>query len=207
LYVLPLATLPAQTITGGLRERKKSQSRAAIADAALAMFAERGFEATTVADVAKQAGVSPATVARYFPSKESLLFPERDVNTASIRSAILARPARENPYTAVTNALSAAMPLDPPGSRRLLLSRQAIARSPLLRGQASTLLDTWRETIADAAIARGAAPSDARVLATIVVAVLDDVADRWALAGGETELAHDVAEAFAALARTQRRSS
>jgi AcrR family transcriptional regulator len=205
--VLPLATLPAQTITGGLRERKKSQSRAAIADAALAMFAQRGFEATTVADVAKQAGVSPATVARYFPSKESLLFPERDANTASIRAAILARPARENPYTAVTRALSEAPPLDPPGSRRLLLSRQAIARSPLLRGQASTLLDTWRETIADAAIARGAAPSDARVLATIVVAVLDDVADRWALAGGETELAHAVAEAFAALARTQRRSS
>jgi AcrR family transcriptional regulator len=207
LYVLPLATLPAQTITGGLRERKKSQSRAAIADAALAMFAERGFEATTVADVAKQAGVSPATVARYFTSKESLLFPERDVNTASIRAAILGRAARETPYTAVTNALSEAIPLDSAGSRRLLLSRQAIARSPLLRGQASRLLDTWRETIAEAAGARGAAPSDARVLATIVVAVLDDVADRWALGGGQTELAHDVAEAFAALARTQRRSS
>jgi hypothetical protein len=45
------------------------------------------------------------------------------------------------------------------------------------------------------------------VLGVIVVAVLDDVADRWALAGGETELADDVADAFAALARTQRRSS
>jgi hypothetical protein len=45
------------------------------------------------------------------------------------------------------------------------------------------------------------------VLATTVVAVLDDVADRWALAGGETELADDVAEAFAALTRTQRRSA
>jgi AcrR family transcriptional regulator len=207
LYVLPLATAPPQHPVGGLRDRKKWQSRAAIADAALAMFAERGFEATTVADIAKQAGVSPATVARYFPSKESLLFPERDVNTASIRAAILARPARESPYVAVTNALGEATPLDPGGHRRLLLSRQAIARSPLLRGQAGTLLDTWRDTIADAAVARGAAPTDARVLATIVVAVLDDVADRWALSGGETELAGDVADAFAALARTQRRPS
>jgi AcrR family transcriptional regulator len=205
--VLPLATDSPPALIGGLRERKKWQSRAAIADAALAMFAERGFEATTVADVAKQAGVSPATVARYFPSKESLLFPERDVNTASIRSTILARPARESPYLAVTNALGEATPLDPGGHRRLLLSRQAIARSPLLRGQASTLLDTWRDTIAEAAVDRGAAATDARVLATVVVAVLDDVADRWALAGGETELADDVAEAFAALARTQRRSS
>jgi AcrR family transcriptional regulator len=191
----------------GLRERKKWQSRAAIADAALAMFAERGFEATTVADVAKRAGVSPATVARYFPSKESLLFPEREVNTASIRAAILARPVRESPYTAVTNALSEATPLDPDGRRRLLLSRLAIARSPVLRGQASTLLTSWRDTIAESAVSRGAAPSDARVLAATVVAVLDDVADRWALAGGETELADDVAEAFAALTRTQRRSA
>lgn len=205
--MLPLATAPPQKDIVGLRERKKWQSRAAIADAALAMFAERGFEATTVAEIAREAGVSPATVARYFPSKESLLFPERDVNTASIRAAILARPAQESPYLAVTNALGEATPLDPGGHRRLLLSRQAIARSPLLRGQASTLLGTWRDTIAEAAVARGASPSDARVLATIVVAVLDDVADRWALAGGETELADDVTEAFAALARTQRRSS
>jgi AcrR family transcriptional regulator len=205
LYVLPLATDSPATAVAGLRERKKWQSRAAIADAALTLFAERGFEATTVADVATQAGVSPATVARYFPSKESLLFPERDINTASIRTAILARPARESPYTAVTNALSEAPPLDPDGRRRLLLSRLAIARSPVLRGQASTMLDSWRDTIAESAVARGAAPTDARVLATTVVAVLDDVADRWALAGGETELADDVAEAFAALARTQRR--
>ena len=205
--MLPLATDSAPTALVGLRERKKWQSRAAIADAALAMFAERGFEATTVADVAKRAGVSPATVARYFPNKESLLFPEREVNTASIRAAILARPVRESPYTAVTNALSEATPLDPDGRRRLLLSRLAIARSPVLRGQASTLLTSWRDTIAESAVSRGAAPSDARVLAATVVAVLDDVADRWALAGGETELADDVAEAFAALARTQRRSA
>lgn len=69
------------------------------------------------------------------------------------------------------------------------------------------MLDSWRDTIAESAVARGAAPTDARVLATTVVAVLDDAADRWALAGGETELADDVAEAFAALARTQRRSA
>jgi hypothetical protein len=87
------------------------------------------------------------------------------------------------------------------------LSRLAIARSPVLRGQASTLLTSWRDTIAESAVSRGAAPSDARVLAATVVAVLDDVADRWALAGGETELADDVAEAFAALTRTQRRSA
>ena len=69
------------------------------------------------------------------------------------------------------------------------------------------MLDAWRDTIAEATVARGATPGDARVLATVVVAVLDDVADRWALTGGRTALADGVADAFAALARTQRRSA
>src|SRR5512132_1456372 len=60
--------------TSGLRERKKVQTREAIADAARALFLERGFDDVTVADVAEAADVSEATVFNYFPTKEDLAF-------------------------------------------------------------------------------------------------------------------------------------
>src|SRR6266540_6264858 len=58
----------------GLRERKKLQTRQLIAEAARRLFAERGFAAVTVADVARAADVSEATVFNYFPTKEDLFY-------------------------------------------------------------------------------------------------------------------------------------
>jgi len=192
--------------TSGLRERKKHQVRTVVADAALELFAERGFDDTTVAQVAERAGVSAATVARYFPTKESLLFPGQQHNASALHDAIVGRPSRESPYTAVVAALAAPAAIDAEERRRLVLSRRAIARSPALRGRALALLDTWRATIADAAVVRGATPEDARVLATVVVTVLDDAADQWALAGGEGHLSSTIARSFSSLERSHRRS-
>ncbi|MCH6163824.1 TetR/AcrR family transcriptional regulator [Streptomyces marispadix] len=58
----------------GLREIKKQQTRTAIADAALPLFLEHGFDQVTVAAVAQRAGVSTNTVFNYFVTKEDLLF-------------------------------------------------------------------------------------------------------------------------------------
>ncbi|KJY24669.1 hypothetical protein VR44_34645 [Streptomyces katrae] len=58
----------------GLREIKKQQTRTAIADAALPLFLEYGFDRVTVAEVARHAGVSTNTVFNYFPVKEDLFF-------------------------------------------------------------------------------------------------------------------------------------
>ena len=58
----------------GLRERKKEQTRRSIAETARQLFAQRGFEQVTVAEVARAADVSQQTVFNYFPTKEDLVF-------------------------------------------------------------------------------------------------------------------------------------
>src|SRR5438874_290677 len=65
-----MATPPAL----GLRERKKQQTRQAIAETARRLFGERGFERVTVAEIARQADVSEQTVFNYFPTKEDLVY-------------------------------------------------------------------------------------------------------------------------------------
>ncbi len=59
---------------GGLRERKKQKTRELIATTALALFAQRGYQATTVAEIAETAEVSERTIFAYFPTKEDILF-------------------------------------------------------------------------------------------------------------------------------------
>jgi AcrR family transcriptional regulator len=76
----------------GHRERKKQQTRDAITQAAFQLFAERGYEATTLAEVAESAGVATRTIFAYFPSKEDILFFRFEEVRDALADALAERP-------------------------------------------------------------------------------------------------------------------
>ena len=80
----------------GLRERKKEQTRQAIAETARRLFAERGFDAVTVADVARAADVSQGTVFNYFPTKEDLFYGQMEDFEATLVEAVRDRGRGES---------------------------------------------------------------------------------------------------------------
>lgn len=79
----------------GLRERKKQRTRLHIADTARRLFLERGFEEVPVAEVARQAEVSVATVFNYFPTKEDLFYSGMETFEQQLVDAVRERPAGE----------------------------------------------------------------------------------------------------------------
>jgi len=79
-------------ITAGLRERKKQQTREAITRAALELFVERGYEETTLAEIAEAAGVSTRTIFAYFPGKEDILFTSFQALRDAFARALAERP-------------------------------------------------------------------------------------------------------------------
>jgi len=100
----PAPVQPAETAPlPGLRERKKIQTRRAIREAAHRLFAERGYDVTSVDRIAEAADVSPSTVLRYFPAKEDLVL--TGACEPAVLAALAARPAEEPPGTALRNAV------------------------------------------------------------------------------------------------------
>jgi len=88
-------------MTTGLRERRKHQTRQAISDVATGMFADRGFDEVTIAQVAAAAGVAKMTVTNYFPRKEDLVFDRADAIVRSLADVITARAPGESMLAAI----------------------------------------------------------------------------------------------------------
>src|SRR5687767_6894438 len=85
----------------GLRERKKRQTRDAIVRAALQLFRERGYDATTVADIAAAADIAPRTFFAYFETKEAVVFYDFDEILARFAERLDGRAASETTFDAL----------------------------------------------------------------------------------------------------------
>jgi len=104
-----------ESVTPGLRERKRLALRARLSDTATAMFAEHGYDSVRVSDIAEACGVTPKTLYSYFPTKESLLFERGDAlsavlsedhNEDGLLAAVLDAIGREIDQLATTSPLA-----------------------------------------------------------------------------------------------------
>jgi AcrR family transcriptional regulator len=103
-----VAALPDEAL--GLRERKKRRTRNTIERVALELFAERGFEATTLADIARAAEIAPSTLHSYFSAKEDILFGFYDRFRQSASDRVVDRPQGENLIAAIQAWVSEDVP-------------------------------------------------------------------------------------------------
>ena len=117
----------------GLRERKKLKTRAAIQREAMRLFLERGFEATTIEDIAEAVEISPSTFFNYFPNKEDVVF--EDELDPLILSAFDALPDETNPVRRLRMAMQTVFARMTPEQDRMMRERmQLMAVTPELRG-------------------------------------------------------------------------
>jgi AcrR family transcriptional regulator len=149
----------------GLRERKKQQTREAIAEAARALFVERGFEAVPVAEVARAADVSEKTVFNYFPTKEDLVFWRLEAFEEEILGALRARAPGEPALAAFRRFVLTPRGLieedDPAARERLLGITRMITSSPALVAREQQVFERFTGSLAAMlADETGAEPGD-----------------------------------------------
>ncbi|WP_084508635.1 TetR/AcrR family transcriptional regulator [Nocardia pseudovaccinii] len=151
-----------------LRDRKRERTRRALLEAAAELFENRGYEETTVADIAAAAEVGTRTFFNYFASKEELLFPEQDERVRAAVAAIASRRPGERPVEVLLRALRAAG--DNPGEH---LVDDLNARIAALRAQVSRTVPAVSGRAAHAQLV--AQREIARQLHMAFPAELDDV--------------------------------
>jgi AcrR family transcriptional regulator len=190
----------------GLRERKKEQTRQLIAETAWRLFADRGFERVTVAEVARQAQVAVATVFNYFPTKEDLFFFRLDAFGAQLVDAIKTREEGEPVLAAFRRYLLGSAGLlarveagDLQALERLRTVNRVIAASPALLAREQRALARTADALAALLAAETASPPGdlrpqiaANALIGVQRALIDHTRRRVLTTDEDTRLAAEV---------------
>lgn len=157
----------------GRRERKKAQTRTALADAALRLFSERGFEEVTVTEVAEAADVSVTTLFKHFPGgKESLVFDQDRSQEEALVAAVRDRDAEQSILDALRLHLKSLHDYSPMERELLRQLMGLIRRSPALRDYADRMWLRYEQSLAEAiAVEVGVDARDVKVQALARYAV------------------------------------
>ncbi len=153
----------------GLRERKKRQTYELIAETARRLFAERGFDAVTVAEIARAADVSEKTVFNYFPTKEDLFYSRLEAFEDELLQAIRMREPGESALAAFRALLLQRRGVfdlqasggDAEATRRLHTMSRLVTESPALLARERRVFDRYAAALAELlAEETGADPGD-----------------------------------------------
>ncbi len=169
--------------------RWEPNSRGRLQEAALALFAERGVDQTTTAEIAARAGVTERTFYRQFADKREVLFGGSDLLQGAIVAGVAGAPASEGPLDAVTRGLEAAAAFL--GEFRKDLSKlrhSVIAANPELHERELAKLGAYAAAVAEALRQRGVGEPRATLAADAGMTVLRVSIDRWATGDDDRDL-------------------
>ena len=171
-----------RTETGeGRRVRKRRQTRERIENAAMALFLQRGFDATTIEDITEAADVSKRSFFDYFPSKEEVVFAWQDSFADRLMAEIAARPAEESSVEAVEAAITTTV-IASVDERGLALG-ELIRCTPALKARDQLKYAKLEQKLAEALLLRRGNDSEQRsrmrVLAAIVIGALRVGGELW----------------------------
>jgi AcrR family transcriptional regulator len=139
----------------GLRERKKERTRRLLAETARRLFAERGFEAVTVAEIAREADVAEKTVFNYFPTKEDLFYSRLEAFEEELLAAIRGREPGQSALDAFADFILQARGVlafdesrDPEATEQLRTITRVITDSPALLARERQVFARYTQSLA-----------------------------------------------------------
>lgn len=179
---------PPDPPAAGMREKKKERTREAIVQVALQLFEEKGFEATTVEEIAAAADISPRTFFRYFTSKEDVVFLGQDEENALLVELLRTRPPDEPPLDALVRGTRLLF-----GKGRELFghapqSLRLVQRTPALRARKRQTLEELQDLLVNGLIGKRTPKAEAlrvRVLVASYLAALNEVMNAWITSGAK----------------------
>jgi AcrR family transcriptional regulator len=182
-----------------LRDKHKTQTRRALRDAALKLFAIRGYDATTTEDIAEKAGVSARTFFRYFPTKESVLFIGGRDWIQAFADEYPGQPDSLSDLEAMSVIFAGAASRLARRRQSLLLLQRAVATSATLRGLQQDVQREDTELLAGAVAVRRGLPSPDEscvLLAAISLLAYRRALDNWLAGPGTDDLGTVITEEF-----------
>jgi AcrR family transcriptional regulator len=186
----------------GLRERKKEHTRHALEDAALDLFVRKGFDHTTVEEIAAACDVSTRTFFRYFATKEDVLLCDKPMRIAEAVSVLESRPTDEPPLRSVRDAMHSMITSYSADRERFVARSRVIADSPALSASKPAAQVDFEQALVDALTRRDAAAGvpprvfDLRLAVGVVSAAYRAAIDTWLAGNDDRDLESIVDEAF-----------